>query len=89
MTIQSGSPAADVQQSSRSIDAPEFLNRLAEDLRARSGSDLPLSCYVEQVKLQLAGGKSPEELQGEVRESANSNTPYQSSDFYRSWALPE
>jgi hypothetical protein len=90
MTIQSGSPvAANIQQSSRTIEAPEFLNRLAEDLRAKSGSDLPLSCFVEQVKLQLAGGKSPEELQGEVRESANSNTPYQSSDCYRFWAMPD
>ena len=43
----------------------------------------------EQVKLQLAGGKSPEELQGQTRESANSNTPYQSSDCYRFWAMPE
>ena len=90
MTIQSGSPtSADVQQSSRVIDAPEFLTRIAEDLRAKSGSDLPLSCFVEQVKLQLAGGKSPEELQGQGRESANSNTPYQSSDCYRFWAMPE
>lgn len=88
MTIQSGS-SADAEQSSRIIEAPEFLNRLAEDMRAKSGSDLPLSCYIEQVKLQLAGGKSPEELQGLARESANSNTPYQSSDCYRFWAMPE
>ena len=90
MTIQSGSSAsADAQQSSSVIEAPEFLSRLAEDMRTRSGSDLPLSCFIEQVKLQLAGGKSPEELQGQTRESANSNAPHQSSDCYRFWAMPE
>jgi hypothetical protein len=42
------------------------------------------------VKLQLACGKSPEELQREVtRESANSNTYYQSSDCYKAWAMPD
>ncbi len=90
MTIQSGSPAStDVQSASRSIDTPEFLNRIAEDLRARSGSDLPLSCFVEQVKIQLATGKSPEELQDKTaREGANSNV-YESSDCYKFWAMPE
>lgn len=61
MTIQSGSPAStDVQETSRTIDTSEFLTRIAEKLRTKSGSDLPLSCFIEQVKLQLAGGKSPE-----------------------------
>jgi hypothetical protein len=91
MTILSGSAASiDIPETSRAIDTPAFLNRLAEDLRTKSGSDLPLSCFIEQVKLQLACGKSPEELQREVtRESANSNAYYQSSDCYKAWAMPD
>ncbi|MDM9621711.1 hypothetical protein A6U87_23610 [Rhizobium sp. AC44/96] len=86
MTIQSGSPAsADVQETSRPIGAPEFLQRLAEELRAKSGSDLPLSCYIEQVKLQLAGGRSPEELAGLVRGQNNTAN----NACYRAWAMPE
>jgi hypothetical protein len=89
MTIQSGSPAStDVQETSRAIDTPEFLTRIAEGLRTKSGSDLPLSCFIEQVKLQLAGGKSPEELQNEVA-AANNNTPSHLSDTYKAWAMPD
>ncbi|OWV70066.1 hypothetical protein ATY77_18665 [Rhizobium sp. R634] len=87
MTTQSGSPAStDVQETIRAIDTPEFLIRIAEKLRAKSGSDLPLSCFVEQVKLQLAGGKSPEELQNEA---ANCNTPGHLSETYKAWAMPD
>ena len=86
MTLQSGSPAsAGVRDTPRPIDAPEFLQRLAEDLRAKSGSDLPLSCYVEQVRLQLAGGRSPEELERLAKVQGNrANT-----DCYRAWAMPD
>ncbi|PDT09520.1 MULTISPECIES: hypothetical protein [unclassified Rhizobium] len=87
MTTQSGSPAStDVQETFRAVDTPEFLIRIAEKLRAKSGSDLPLSCFIEQVKLQLAGGKSPEELQNDA---ANSNTPSHLSDTYKAWAMPD
>ena len=87
MTIQSGSPVStNVQETPRAIDTPEFLIRIAEKLRAKSGSDLPLSCFIEQVKLQLAGGKSPEELQ---KEAANSNMPRHLSDTYKAWAMPD
>jgi len=89
MTIQSGSPTStDVQETSRTIDTSEFLTRIAEKLRAKSGSDLPLSCFIEQVKLQLAGGKSPEQLQNEAA-AANSNMPGQLSDTYKAWAMPD
>jgi hypothetical protein len=86
MTIQGGSPAfAGVQESSHPIDTPEFLNRLAEELRAKSGSDLPLSCFVEQVKLQLARGRTPEELARQATcQGANLST-----DCFRAWAMPE
>ncbi|MBB3655173.1 hypothetical protein FHX15_000372 [Rhizobium sp. BK650] len=89
MTVQSGSSAsADIQETSRAVDAPEFLTRIAEDLRAKSGSDLPLSCFIQQVKLQLAGGKTPEELQEQATRAANSNMPAHLSDTYMAWAMP-
>lgn len=90
MTVLSSSSAsADIQETSRAIEAPEFLTRIAEDLRAKSGSDLPLSCFVEQVKLQLAGGKTPEELQEQATGVANSNKPAHLSDTYMAWAMPQ
>lgn len=75
----------------QAIGTPEFLYRLAEELRAQSGSDLPVSCFLEQIKLQLASGKSTEELQAAKEQTpANSNSAhYQSSDCFRSWAMPE
>ena len=89
MTVQSGLPAsAGIQETPRAIDTPEFLKRIAENLRARSGSDLPLSCFIEQVKLQLAGGKTPKELQEQATAAANSNRPAQLSDTYMAWAMP-
>jgi hypothetical protein len=86
MTIQTGSPAsAGVQQPTRQIDAPEFLLRLAEELRAKSGSDLPVSCFVEQVKLQLAGGRSPDEL----ARLAKGQDKRANTDCYLAWAMPD
>ncbi len=32
--IQSGSPASDVREATRAIDTPDFLNRIAEEMRA-------------------------------------------------------
>jgi hypothetical protein len=40
------------------------------------------------VKLQLAGGKTPEELQEQATGAANSNKPAQLSDTYMAWAMP-
>jgi uncharacterized membrane protein len=86
MTIQSGTPAAaGVQDPSRPIDTPELLNRLAEALKAKSGSDLPLSCFVEQVKLQLAGGRSPEDM-ARLADGQDNRAP---TDCFRAWAMPE
>lgn len=83
--------SADADDVSRNIDTPEFINRLAEDMRAKSGSDLPLSCFVEQVRMQLSG-KSPADL---IRIAANSSRPqatvptYETSDCFRAWAMPD
>ncbi|TCL74741.1 hypothetical protein [Rhizobium sp. BK251] len=92
MPVQSGlAVAAKLEESSYSGDTPEFVTRIAEEIRASSGSDLPLSCFVQQVKLQLAAGKSVEELKEKWhRGSKNSAaTQYQSSDCFKSWAMPD
>lgn len=90
MTLQIGTPAsANVRENPRAVETPEFLMRVAEELRARSGSDLPLSCFVEQVKLQLAGGKSPEELENMASgEGSNTGNPHKISETYNAWAMP-
>ncbi len=83
--------AADVETPTHAIDTPEFLVRLAEDMRVKSGSDLPLSCFVEQVKMQLAG-RSPVELPRTAPDRVaklSQGGNYQSSECYLSWAMPE
>jgi hypothetical protein len=79
------------QKLSHSVDTPEFIIRLAEDMRVRSGSDLPLSCFIEQVRMQFAG-KSP----GEIARMAvdrptrqKLTTTYQSADCFKAWAMPD
>ncbi|MDE1991634.1 MAG: hypothetical protein KGI75_03990 [Rhizobiaceae bacterium] len=79
------------QKLSRAVDTPEFITRLAEDMRVRSGSDLPLSCFIEQVRMQLAG-KSPAEAARMASERPARQAvvaKYQSSDCFRAWAMPE
>ncbi len=85
MTIQTSSAAsAGAQEPLMPMETPEFLRRIAERLRAKSGSDLPLSCFIEQVKLQLAGGKTPAEL-----DLAADQDNKAAVDCFRVWAMPE
>lgn len=82
---------ANEQKLSRSVDTPDFIVRLAEDMRVRSGSDLPLSCFIEQVRMQLAG-KSPGEVAGMAADRPTRQTPapkYQSADCFKAWAMPD
>ncbi|AVA22322.1 hypothetical protein ACXHXG_09490 [Rhizobium sp. LEGMi198b] len=83
--------AAKEQKLSRTVDTPDFVVRLAEDMRVRSGSDLPLSCFIEQVRMQLAG-KSPSDVARIVSDRPAKQAPvpkYQSSDCFKSWAMPD
>lgn len=86
MTIQSGSaaPSGD-QELPPPMDTPDFLNRVAERLRAESGSGLPLSCFIQQVKLQLASGKTPKEID----HAAKGPDAKAVVDCYKAWAMPE
>ena len=79
------------QKLSRSVDTPEFIVRLAEDMRVRSGSDLPLSCFIEQVRMQFAG-KSPGEIARMTADRPARQKPaptYQSADCFKAWAMPD
>ncbi|MDL2397329.1 hypothetical protein [Rhizobium mayense] len=83
--------AANEKKLSRAVDTPEFVVRLAEDMRIRSGSDLPLSCFIQQVRMQLAG-KSPGDVARMVSDRPSKQAPipkYQSSDCFKSWAMPD
>ncbi|AYG66868.1 MULTISPECIES: hypothetical protein [unclassified Rhizobium] len=83
--------ASKEQKLSRTVDSPEFIIRLAEDMRIRSGSDLPLSCFIEQMRMQLAG-KSPNDIARFAADRSAGQAPitkYQSSDCFKSWAMPD
>jgi len=75
----------------RAIETPEFVIRLAEDQRIKSGSDLPLSCFIEQVKMQLKGRPSSE-LQRPIGDRVKSQVaayrPH-TSELYKAWAMPD
>jgi hypothetical protein len=73
------------------LDGPEFIYRLAENMRQESGSDLPLSCFVEQVKMQLAGGSIVDlaRATSDRLKKQASGSKYESSDCFKAWAMPE
>ncbi len=70
-------------KTSRPLGSKEFIDRLAEDLRQSSDTDLPHSYFVEQVKLQLAGETRPD-----TAEDAPARR-YQTSDCFKSWAFQD
>lgn len=85
MVMQQSTPTSpDTNPASRSLNTPEFIDRLAAELRSRGDVDLPHSYYVEQVKLRLAGEAEPKDAPAE-----RAQKPYESSDCFRAWALGE
>jgi hypothetical protein len=87
MTTPNSMPISDAPQSaSRLIESPEMIDRLATELRARSGGELPHAFYVEQVKRQL-GGKTVE-TKAANDEPAQEKLEQQPSVFH-AWALSE
>ena len=80
-----------VRSGDKALDTPEFIKRLAEDQRLKSGSDLPLSCFIEQVKMQLAGKSRAEVLRIAANQSKKPMPmpTYETSDCFRAWAMPE
>ncbi|MGF0538747.1 hypothetical protein ACQQ2Q_12180 [Agrobacterium sp. ES01] len=77
-----------VSGTDRAMNAPEVIDRLAEQLRASGDMDLPHSYYVEEVKLRLAGR--------DLRDRATANdaeriirreTRASTSSVFHSWAM--
>jgi len=75
----------------RAIDTPEFIRRLAEDQRVKSGSDLPLSCFIEQVKMQLKGRPATDVARtAPDRIAKRAVSPaHHTSELFHAWAMPE
>ncbi|MFB9952269.1 hypothetical protein ACFFP0_25790 [Rhizobium puerariae] len=89
MTAPNSMPMPDVspvRDMSRSLNTPELIDRLATEMRVRSGGELPHSFCVEQVKRQLAGKAA--ETSAANDEPARLKTPEQTSVF-NAWAMPE
>jgi hypothetical protein len=80
-----------VTSSDRALDTPEFIKRLAEDQRVKSGSDLPLSCFIEQVKMQLKGRPStdPDRVASDRVTKQVAGFRPNTSELYKAWAMPE
>jgi hypothetical protein len=70
---------------SRFLDAPELIDRLATEMRARSAGELPHSFYVEQVRRQLAGKNV--QVTAANDEPAQKNA--QETSVFYAWALSE
>ena len=70
----------------RLLNTPEMIERLATEMRVRSGGELPHSFCVEQVKRQLAG---------EAAETGAANAPQmpakapEQQSVFHSWAISE
>ena len=84
--------AADLQAAAsvegRLLDRTEMIERLANDLRLKSGLDLPHAYFVQQIKLQLSGSPAFDHslLEPEspaARRAAN----YQSAACFEAWAI--
>lgn len=74
----------------RFMDRKEFVDRLAQAMRLKSGLDLPHAYFVEQVKLQLAGSPAfDKSLLGSEGNDNHRMPAHQSADCFRAWAIPE
>ncbi|MBO9099065.1 MULTISPECIES: hypothetical protein [unclassified Rhizobium] len=85
------SSAAPTPTTASAMDTPDFIRRLAEDQRIRSGSDLPLSCFIEQVKMQLKGRPANDVSRIPQDRIARRSVAHvhQTSELFKAWAMPE
>lgn len=71
----------------RSIGSPELIERLAKEMQAREGADLPHAFYVEQIRRQLSG--EPLINLPNKPSDMNATTPAATSSVFQCWAMPE
>ncbi|WP_046632949.1 hypothetical protein [Neorhizobium galegae] len=79
-------PDASEDKDARSLDTAEMIDRLATEMRARTGGELPHSFYVDQVRRQLTGRSVA--LSAANDEAARVKGQEQASVFH-AWALSE
>lgn len=78
---------AEKTTASRPIDTSEMIDRLANELRVKSGGELPHAFCVEQVKKQLAGKAT--ETAAANDEQAHQKLQDQKTSVFHSWAISE
>ena len=90
MAYPSSIPPQQSAAADRAIDAPELIDRLAEQLRATSGVDLPHAYFVEQVQRGLAG-RDPADIAAanDIESTSRRRPPQANSSVFRAWAMPE
>ncbi|MDI6835285.1 hypothetical protein [Ciceribacter thiooxidans] len=71
-------------------EAERIIDRLAEELRASGGVDLPHSYFVEQVKLRLVGSDlSALDTADTARTLIRGWKPKATPSVFNAWAMPE
>ena len=90
MAYPSSIPTQQSTITDRALDAPELIDRLAEQLRATSGDDLPHAYFVEQVQLGL-GGRDLTDLAAanDIEGASRRRHPQTNGSVFRAWAMPE
>jgi hypothetical protein len=74
----------------RAIEAPELIDRLAEQLRQSSDVDLPHSYFVEQVRLGLAGKDLADRLAAnDIESGAHRGKRQPARSVFHAWAMPD
>ncbi|MCM2398877.1 hypothetical protein NBH19_22610 [Rhizobium sp. S95] len=74
----------------RALEAPEFIDRLAEELRASSDIDLPHAYFVEQVKLGLSGRELTDvEAANDIEGYTRPPHARVAASVFNCWAMPE
>ena len=74
----------------RAMEAPQLIDRLAEELRASSDVDLPHSYFVEQVRLGLAGKDLADRLAAnDIESGAHRGKRQPARSVFHAWAMPD
>ncbi len=79
-------PVADGDTNSKILEKSELIDRLATEMRTKSGGELPLSFCIAQVRRQLAGIQ-PETSAANDKAAMPVNTTVGS--VFHSWAMRE
>lgn len=78
----------DTTEKRRILATPEMIDRLATEMRARTGGELPHSFYVEQVKRQL-GDRLVETIAANDEPKQAKPKEDDPCSVFHAWALPE